>query len=143
MIALALTHALLAVFAAQSSAAPAAAYADRYATVNGLRLHYLEWGNPANPPMILLHGIARHAHTFDHLAPHFARNYHVLALDMRGHGDSAWDPAGAYLVEDHVRDLDALVRQLESAQVDAAREFDGRACGAGLRRHAPGTGGSS
>ena len=65
--------------------APApAAYADKYANVNGLRLHYLDWGSPEKPPMILLHGIARHAHTFDHLAPHFARNFHVLAIDMRG-----------------------------------------------------------
>lgn len=112
MIALALAQALLTLLALQPGAAPAATYADRYATVNGLRLHYLEWGDPAKPPMILLHGIARHAHTFDHIAPHFARNYHVLAVDMRGHGDSAWDPAGAYLVEDYVKDLDALVRQL-------------------------------
>jgi esterase len=98
--------------AQQSGAAPAAAYADRYATVNGLRLHYLEWGDRAKPPMILLHGIARHAHTFDHVAPHFARDHRVLAIDMRGHGDSAWDPAGAYMVEDYARDLEALVRQL-------------------------------
>ena len=78
--------------------APApAAYADKYANVNGLRLHYLDWGSPEKPPMILLHGIARHAHTFDHLAPHFARNFHVLAIDMRGHGDSDWDPEGDYL----------------------------------------------
>ena len=98
--------------AQQSGAAPASAYADRYATVNGLRLHYLEWGDRAKPPMILLHGIARHAHTFDHVAPHFARDHRVLAIDMRGHGDSAWDPAGAYMVEDFARDLEALVRQL-------------------------------
>jgi esterase len=87
-------------------------YADRYATVNGLRLHYLEWGAPTNPPLILLHGIARHAHTFDHLAANLARDYHVIALDMRGHGDSAWSPEGAYLVEDHVKDLEGLVAQL-------------------------------
>ena len=98
--------------AQQSGAAPAAAYADRYATVNGLRLHYLEWGDRAKPPMILLHGIARHAHTFDHVAPHFARDHRVLAIDMRGHGDSAWDPAGAYMVEDYARDLEALIGQL-------------------------------
>ena len=47
------------------------------------------------PAMILLHGIARHAHTFDHVAPVFARGYRVIALDMRGHGDSAWSPEGA------------------------------------------------
>jgi pimeloyl-ACP methyl ester carboxylesterase len=85
---------------------------DRTATANGLRLHYLEWGDPAKPPMILLHGIARHAHTFDHIAPAFARDHHVIALDMRGHGDSAWSPEGAYLVQDYVRDLEALVAAL-------------------------------
>src|SRR5262245_14607714 len=87
-------------------------YTDKYATVGGLRLHYLDWGNPARPAMILLHGIARHAHTFDHIAADFARDYHVIALDMRGHGDSDWSPQGAYLVEDYVKDLEGLVAQL-------------------------------
>ena len=80
--------------------------------VNGLRLHYLEWGSSAKPPIILLHGIARHAHTFDHLAVDFARDHHVIALDMRGHGDSGWSAEGAYLVEDYVKDLEGLVQQL-------------------------------
>ena len=88
-------------------------YTDRFATINGLRLHYLEWGDPAKPPMILLHGIARHAHTFDHIAPAFARDHHIVALDLRGHGDSAWSPEGAYLVQDYVKDLEALVAQLK------------------------------
>jgi pimeloyl-ACP methyl ester carboxylesterase len=92
--------------------AQAPAYTDRLVTANGLRLHYLEWGDTAKPTMILLHGIARHAHTFDHIAPAFARDYHVIALDMRGHGDSAWSPDGAYLVQDYVKDLEALVAQL-------------------------------
>ena len=95
-----------------ASSAQTSAFADRFATLNGLRLHYLEWGDATRPAMILLHGIARHAHTFDHIAQIFARDYRVLAVDMRGHGDSAWSPEGAYLVEDYVRDLEALVRQL-------------------------------
>ena len=92
-------------------------YADRYVTVGGLRLHYLEWGDSSRPTMILLHGIARHAHTFDHIAPEFARDHHVLALDMRGHGDSAWSPEGAYLVQDYVTDLEALVARLRLRRV--------------------------
>ncbi len=92
-------------------------HADRYATVGGLRLHYLEWGESSRPAMILLHGIARHAHTFDHIAPEFARDHRVIALDMRGHGDSAWSPDGAYLVQDYVKDLEALVRQLRLRRV--------------------------
>jgi pimeloyl-ACP methyl ester carboxylesterase len=102
----------LVVLAAAVPAAAQTAYADRYAMVNGLRLHYLDWGAATKPALILLHGIARHAHTFDHLASNLASDYHVIALDMRGHGDSAWSPEGAYLVEDYVKDLEGLVAQL-------------------------------
>lgn len=92
-------------------------FTDRYVTANGLRLHYLDWSTAAKPPMILLHGIARHAHTFDHIVPAFTRDYRVIALDMRGHGDSAWSPEGAYLVEDHVKDLEAVIRELGLTRV--------------------------
>jgi esterase len=85
---------------------------DRYIAVNGLRLHYLDWGSEDKPPFIMLHGISRVAHQFDHLAPHFDADYHVMALDMRGHGDSAWSPEGAYLVEDYVKDLEAFADEL-------------------------------
>jgi pimeloyl-ACP methyl ester carboxylesterase len=89
-----------------------AAPVDRYATVNGLRIHYLDWGEDGKQPLIMLHGIGRVAHTFDHIAPHFAAKYHVIAVDMRGHGDSGWDPKGAYLVEDYTKDIEALAGQL-------------------------------
>jgi esterase len=120
--------ALVGVLAAQQPAAPPAAESDvvpagpvtsrpqpqdRFATVNGLRLHYLEWGAADKPPLVMVHGIARHAHTFDHIAADLARDYRVIAIDMRGHGDSAWSPEGAYLVEDHVRDLEGFVALLQ------------------------------
>ena len=86
---------------------------DRFVTVNGLRIHYVDWGGAADkPPMILIHGLDRVARTFDHLAPHFTSRYRVIAVDMRGHGDSDWDPAARYAVEDHVSDLEGLVAQL-------------------------------
>ncbi len=93
---------------------PAAAQTpiDRFITVNGLRLHYLERGTADKPALILVHGNERHAHTFDHIAPEFTRDYRVIALDMRGHGESAWSPDAAYLVEDHVKDLAAIIEQL-------------------------------
>jgi pimeloyl-ACP methyl ester carboxylesterase len=98
-----------AVLVASSAAAQApAAPHDRYVTANGLRLHYLDWGQDGKPLLVLIHGLDRHAHTFDHLAPHFRDRYHVIAVDMRGHGDSAWDPDAQYLVEDYVRDLEAI-----------------------------------
>jgi len=86
---------------------------DRFITVNGLRLHYLDWGNDGKPPFILLHGISRTAHTFDHVARRYQKDYHVIAIDMRGHGDSAWDPNAQYLVEDYVKDIEGIVAQLQ------------------------------
>lgn len=96
--------------------APVAA-ADRFISVNGLRLHYLEWGSSAKLPLLLLHGIGRDAHSFDHIAPSFADEYHVVAVDLRGHGDSSWHPAGAYLVDDFVSDIERLVEQLRLADL--------------------------
>jgi pimeloyl-ACP methyl ester carboxylesterase len=108
----ALACSLLAALPAAQTAQPTATYTDRTVTVAGLKIHYLEWGSAARPALILLHGISKHAHTFDHIAVDFARDYHVLAVDMRGHGDSGWSPEGAYLVEDYVKDLEGLVKQL-------------------------------
>src|SRR5262249_43469235 len=79
-------------------------YADRFVTVNGLRLHYLERGTADKPTLIIVHGNERHAHTFDHIVGEFTRDYRVIAIDMRGHGDSGWSPDAAYLVEDHAKD---------------------------------------
>jgi len=59
----------------------------------------------------MLHGIGRDAHSFDHIVHRFTGDYHVVAMDLRGHGDSAWHPDGAYLVEDFVKDLEGLVEQ--------------------------------
>lgn len=86
--------------------------ADRFVNVNGLRIHYVDWGTAGRQPLIMLHGLDRVARTFDHLATHFNGRYHVLAMDLRGHGDSGWDPEGRYVVEDHVGDLEGLVQQL-------------------------------
>lgn len=103
--------AVAAVVAAPQSSAPAPP-ADRFITVDGLRIHYVEWGTTDKPPLVLVHGLDRVARTFDHVVPHFTSRFRVIAYDMRGHGDSGWDPQGRYLVEDHVRDLEGLVQQL-------------------------------
>jgi esterase len=89
-----------------------AAFQDKYIEVNGIRLHYLDWGANGKQPFIMLHGISRIAHQFDHIAPLFNRDYHVMAIDMRGHGDSGWSPQGAYLVEDYEKDLEAFIDKL-------------------------------
>ena len=88
---------------------------DHFVTVNGLRIHYLEWaqsGNDTRPVLILLHSIGRLARAFEPIAAHFADRFRLIAMDMRGHGDSDWHPQAQYLVEDYVQDLEALVQQL-------------------------------
>ena len=104
---------VLAVSISLATAGAGAAPVDRTIAVNGLKIHYVEWGSAEKPPLVLLHGIARVAHSFDHLAPHFADRFRVIAIDMRGHGDSAWDPQGSYMVEDYTKDIAAIVRELK------------------------------
>ncbi len=84
-------------------------YTDRYIETRGLRFHYLEWGDPAAPPLLLLHGLTGHAHTWDHIAPALAECYHVLALDQRGHGDT--EHASSYATGDFVDDIEALASE--------------------------------
>jgi esterase len=84
---------------------------DRFLDINGLRIHYVDWGGNEKP-LVMVHGLDRVARTFDHLAMRLSPTYRVIALDMRGHGDSSWDPQGRYLVEDHVGDLEGVVQQL-------------------------------
>jgi len=76
-----------------------------------LRLHYLDWGVPEAPPMLLVHGVQDHAHTWDFLAPHFYENLHLVAPDLRGHGDSDWNRGSAYRHLDYVYDLVRLIEQ--------------------------------
>lgn len=85
---------------------------DASLSVGALRLHYLDWGNNGRPPMLLLHGGLAHAHWWDFLAPLLTDRYRVLALDLRGHGDSDWDEAANYGVDAHAFDVSRFIRDL-------------------------------
>lgn len=89
---------------------------DQYFHSKGLRLHYLEWGTETAPPLILLHHISSQAHTWDQFAQSMSQQYRVLALDMRGHGDSQWAGEGNYTTEHYASDVATLVDQLNLAQ---------------------------
>ena len=67
-----------------------------------LRLHYTDWGNPDAPPMILIHGGRDHCRNWDWVAEHFRHDYHIIAPDLRGHGDSEW-MIGGQLQSDRLR----------------------------------------
>jgi pimeloyl-ACP methyl ester carboxylesterase len=80
--------------------------------VNDLALHYLEWGKPEAPPIVCVHGYTSSAQAFNALARHLQDRYRILALDVRGHGESAWSPTGAYRYADQATDLAAFTRQI-------------------------------
>src|SRR6266571_5495179 len=80
-------------------------------TVNGLRLNYLEWGDAA-PPLVCVHGYTGSAQAFNALSRHFQDRFHILAPDVRGHGESAWSPDEAYEYHDQASDLAGFVDQL-------------------------------
>ena len=81
---------------------------DGTCTLKGLQFHFLDWGTAGTSPLLLLHGGAQTAHSWDEVAPDLARDHDVLALDQRGHGDSPWTP-GAYARADFVGDVAAFL----------------------------------
>ena len=83
-----------------------------------LRLHYVDWGNPAAPPLLLVHGGRDHCRNWDWVADALRRDWHVLAPDLRGHGDSQWSPDGNYSIAGYVYDLAQLIHQQELAPVN-------------------------
>jgi pimeloyl-ACP methyl ester carboxylesterase len=82
-----------------------------------LRLHYADWGNPDAPPLILLHGGRDHCRNWDWVAAELRRDWHILAPDLRGHGDSSWSPGGHYSMAGYLYDLAQLIHQQELAPV--------------------------
>jgi len=83
-----------------------------YFTSQRLRLRFTAWGDPAHPPLILLHGGRDHARSWDGFAASAAQRYWIIAPDLRGHGGSEWVSDGAYAIEDHLLDLAELIDHL-------------------------------
>src|SRR5688500_10778341 len=85
---------------------------DHTLEVRGLALHYLDWGNPEAMPLVLVHGLSNSAAGWRRVAPSFADDYHVVALDQRGHGDSGWADPAEYDTDSYVADLERFVDEL-------------------------------
>lgn len=83
---------------------------DKWLNPNGIKLHYLDWGNPPAPPMVLLHGYTSYAHYLDFFARNMCREYHILVPDLRGHGDSSC--AANYTLEEGSLDVESLITAL-------------------------------
>jgi pimeloyl-ACP methyl ester carboxylesterase len=84
----------------------------KFLEANGLRLRYLEWGRSDAPPVVCVHGYTSSAEAFNALARRIQDRVHVIAMDVRGHGESAWSPEGAYQYADQAGDLATLVDKL-------------------------------
>lgn len=85
---------------------------DKHVQVHGMNFHYLEWGNPSNPTILMLHGGSQQAHSWDFVSLPLSEHYHIIVLDQRGHGDSDWAPDGDYSIEAHQGDIDGFVSEL-------------------------------
>lgn len=88
-----------------------------------MKLHLEEWGDPAKPTVVCVHGVTSHGRRYARLAgERLASRFHVVAPDLRGHGHSGWEPP--WTLEQHVDDL------LESVPPDArlwvGHSFGGR-----------------
>ncbi|MEE8075269.1 MAG: alpha/beta hydrolase [Candidatus Binatia bacterium] len=95
---------------------------DRYFQTDGRTLHYEEWGDPVHESLILVHGNRDQCRSWDCFADALfvqgSPSFHVIALDLRGHGDSDWSlPERGYQHEDFILDLAGIVRHLRKDSV--------------------------
>ena len=100
-------------------------YSDR------LKLQFWDWGTEGKPALILVHGGLDHARNWDWVAKALRDDYHVYALDLRGHGNSAWAPGATYSVAEHVLDLSALLDIIDDFPI----RLIGHSLGGGIVLH--------
>jgi pimeloyl-ACP methyl ester carboxylesterase len=86
-------------------------YSDR------LKLQFWDWGQDRLPPLLLVHGGLDHARNWDWVARSLREHFHVYAMDLRGHGNSAWAPGALYSIAEHVFDVATLVDTLGAAPI--------------------------
>lgn len=89
-------------------------FTSKTVAIDGLTFHYADWGG-SGAPLVMLHGLSGHARTWDHTAAAVSDQYHVLALDQRGHGDTDWAPQ--YGLRPMANDLLGFLDALDLRQV--------------------------
>ena len=82
---------------------------DRTVNANGLNFHYLEWGDPSKPTLVMFHGVSQQAHSWDFISLNLSPDYHVIAVDQRGHGDTDWADDGNYSLDSMQDDMDGVI----------------------------------
>jgi pimeloyl-ACP methyl ester carboxylesterase len=92
---------------------PPAPSTSHFIEAGGLRLHHLDYGTAGRPAMLCIHGGGANAHWYDYVAASFNQQYHVRAIDLRGHGDSAWAEPPNYSFDDYAAEVNAVVEKLD------------------------------
>lgn len=82
-----------------------------------IKLQYVDWGNPDAPPLLLIHGGRDHCRNWDWVAQELRHDWHVIAPDLRGHGDSGWSTDGNYNIQSYIYDIAQLIHQKELSPV--------------------------
>ena len=82
-----------------------------------LKLQFWDWGADGLPPLLLVHGGLDHARSWDWVARSLREHFHVYAMDLRGHGNSAWAPGATYSIAEHLLDIATLVDVLGAKSI--------------------------
>ncbi len=94
--------------------------------VDDADINYLTWSEPGKPGLLFVHGHNAHAHWWDFIAPFFSDDFHTVALDLSGMGDS--DHRDAYSVDTYAQEILAVAKAAEMSPdtVVVAHSFGGR-----------------
>tara|TARA_A100001037_G_scaffold306590_2_gene353011 strand:- start:433 stop:1284 length:852 start_codon:yes stop_codon:yes gene_type:complete len=84
---------------------------DKYIQANGITQHYLDWGNPGAPPLLMIHATGLCAHVWNPYAQKLSASFHVICLNQRGHGYTD-QPTGEYDFELVGQDVAAFIEEL-------------------------------
>ena len=98
---------------------------QRFVTSQRIRIAYWDWGNAGAPALVLVHGGRDHARAWDRIAEAFRDEYHVVAPDLRGHGDSAWSPGSAYGLPENALDIVRVIEETGAPARVLAHSYGG------------------
>ncbi|MGD9934362.1 MAG: alpha/beta fold hydrolase [Dehalococcoidia bacterium] len=101
---------------------------QRFVESQRLRISYWDWGNASAPPLVLVHGGRDHSRSWDRMAEAFRDDYHVVAPDLRGHGDSDWSPGGNYGLPDNALDVVRVIEEVGTPARVVAHSYGGSVC---------------
>lgn len=95
---------------------------------DGLKLTADEWGDPGDPPVLMMHGAGQNRHAWKRTATDLAeRGWFVVTVDARGHGDSEWSPDARYDMEHTSADVLVLLEQFKQRPIAIGASMGGMA----------------